>query len=78
MPTFLRWQDKVQQIRRNNGEEVTSMAMVLVDRPVEIAGFLKRGNHVAVSSPAEDAREIQQFSTTPDLRNLGNEWKAYL
>ena len=74
-----RWEDKVQQIRLNNGEEVTSSAEVLVDRDLEVGGYIALGDQTAAGSvPIEDAREIQAFSITPDLRNLGSERRAYL
>lgn len=73
-----RWQAKNQQIRRATGEEIVSSAEVFVDRDVAISGFLAVGNHTAQSSPVSDAREIQDFRTTPDLRNLESERRAYL
>lgn len=73
-----RWQDKIQQIVRPGGEEVTSSAEVFVDRDVAISGFLAVGDHTASLTPTPEAREIQTYNTVPDLRNLGSERRAYL
>lgn len=73
-----RWENSSQQIRRPTGEEVVSRAQVFVDRDVAISGFLALDDHTAESSPVSDAREIQDFRTTPDLRNLETERRAYL
>jgi hypothetical protein len=72
-----RWEAKVQQIRNPQGDEVTSTSEVYVDRDVAIGGFLKEGDFAG--SPLEtDAQEIQNLLTTPDLRNLGTERRAFL
>jgi hypothetical protein len=72
-----RWEDKVQQVRTATGEEVTSLSEVYVDRDVAIGGYLKKGDFTGETLP-QDAREIQNLLTTPDLRNLGTERRAYL
>lgn len=73
-----RWQDKVQQVRKPNGEEVTSSAEVFVDRDVADSGYLMLGDQTAQATPPEGAREIQSYASVPDLRNLDSERKAYL
>ena len=73
-----RWQDKVQQVLNSTGQEVTSSAEVYVDRDVAVSGFLALGDHTDSATPTDDAREIQNYSTVPDLRNLGSQRKAYL
>lgn len=73
-----RWQDKIQQVIGSRGEEVTSSAMVFVDRDVAVSGFLALGDLTDQASPPAGAREIQNYSSIPDLRTLGAEKKAYL
>lgn len=73
-----RWEDRTQSIRRPNGEEVTSSAEVLVDRDLELAGYIVQGDATSSPKPTAMAREIQDFRKTPDLRNLGYERRVYL
>lgn len=75
-----RWEDKLQQIRKANGEEVTSSTMVYVDRDLDISGYLAQGDLTDEVSPLviDGAKEIQATMTTPDLRNLDHERIAYL
>lgn len=75
-----RWEDKVQQIRRPNGDEVVSMAEVFVDRDVDESGYLAQGDHTDEVDPEafSGAREIQSVITTPDFRNLDHERRAFL
>lgn len=72
-----RWEDKVQQVRTQSGEEVTSMAVVYLNRDVSVNGFLKLGDFNGQPFNS-DSREIISYQTTPDLRNLSTERKAYL
>jgi hypothetical protein len=72
-----RWEDKVQQIRKANGDEVVSGAEVLVDRDLVAGGYLKLGDF-AGQAWESDAHEIQDTRSTPDLRNLGTERRVYL
>lgn len=72
------WEDKVQQIRRPDGEEVTSSAQVFLDEDVAVSGFLALGDFTAQATPPAEAREIQSFNSIPDLRNLGKERRAFL
>jgi hypothetical protein len=73
-----RWENMNQQIRKASGEEVMSRAEVFVDRDLSISGFLAQGDLTTEVTPPEGALEIQDFRTTPDLRNLGHERRAYL
>jgi hypothetical protein len=72
-----RWENKVQQVRKSTGEEVTSMATVFVDREVAVGGFLREGDFDG-DARTEEAMQIQAYATSPDLRNLGTERRAYL
>jgi hypothetical protein len=74
-----RWENMNQQIRKPSGEEVMSRAEVFVDRDLQISGFLAQGDQTAAADYiAAGALEIQDFRTTPDLRNLDSERRAYL
>lgn len=73
-----RWQQKVQQVRRVNGEEVTSTTEVFVDQDLAVGGFICKGSFVGQALPTADAQEIQSWQVTPDLRNLTSERKAFL
>lgn len=72
-----RWEDRTQQIRKPNGEEIASMAEVFVDRDVAIGGFLALGDHSG-GALLPGAQEIQDVRKIPDLRNLATERRAYL
>ena len=72
-----RWEDKVQQVRTQSGEEITSMATVYVNQDVAVNGFLKLGDFSGQPLNS-DAREIVSYQTIPDLRNLSTERRAYL
>jgi hypothetical protein len=73
-----RWSDKTQQIMRPNGEEVISAAQVILNQDVAVSGFLMKGDHTGSATPPAGAREIQNFTSTPDLRNLESLRKAFL
>lgn len=73
-----RWEDRVQNIRKPNGDEVVSMAEVMVDTDVEVDGYLALGDYTSQDTPTEGAREIQDVRKTPDLRNLATEIRAFL
>lgn len=79
-PTLIkgRWEDKVQQVRKPNGDEFIAQSEVLVDRDLEVGGHLALGDQTASSTPSSGAWEIQEFRKSPDLRNLGHERRAYL
>ena len=74
-----RWENKIQQVTKLTGEEVTSSAVVYCDREVDIGGHLALGDlrDAGVELPQE-VQEIQTTMTVPDLRNLENEQRAYL
>lgn len=73
-----RWEEKTQQVLKPNGEEVTSGTEVIVDRDLAIAGFLMLGDQTGQATPPAGAREIQNFTSQPDLRNLESLRKAFL
>lgn len=73
-----RWENREQLIRKPNGDEAVSVAEVWVDTDVDINGYLVLGDYTGESSPVAAAREIQDYRTNPDLRNLETERRAFL
>lgn len=63
----IRWEDKTILYRDSSGNEVTSSAVVYVDRPLALEGSIARGDHTGSSSPISEAREIRQVQTSPSL-----------
>ena len=74
-----RWEQKSQQVRKNNGDEFTSAAEVLLSADVETSGYLIQGDFTTTNAvPTREAWEIQEFRKTSDLRNLGYDRRAFL
>ena len=73
-----RWEAKTEQIRKPNGDLVTSTSQVYLSAPVAEGGYLILGDHTASPTPTGGAQEVQGYQETPDLRNLDSERKAYL
>jgi hypothetical protein len=74
-----RWQDAQELFRDAAGNEVTSSAVVYVDRELEVKGFLYLGvSAVADPRGSLDAREIRQRASSPDLRAQRVLNKVYL
>lgn len=61
-----RWQNKATLFRDNEGREVTSEAVVYVDRALENKGKLHRGESISATPPAGSG-EIRQTGESPDL-----------
>lgn len=74
------WQENAVTVTKTNGDEVTSRAVVAVDRDLVIGGYLAPGDQVSIASPfqADGALEIQAFQSSPDLRNMEQNRRAYL
>lgn len=70
----VRWQDKAELFRDTQAREVVSSAIVYVSQEVEVGGRLGLGT---LTDP-NDAREIRQRGTSPDLRNDKVLVKAWL
>lgn len=70
----VRWERKQELIIDQNGEEVTSHAIVYVSQDMELGGYLYLGALADLSSSTEnpqevdEAREIRRFDKIPDLR----------
>lgn len=78
-----RWQDVAVLFRGSNNEELTSTAVVYVDRVVELKGFLALASFTDdvnyASTPDEvGAREIRQTQVSPSLRAEFQLNKVYL
>jgi hypothetical protein len=75
-----RWEERSELFRTDDGEQLTSRAVVFVDTDVGIGGYLCEGDHSADPDPTvvAGAQQIRQFSKIPDLRRLGYARKAYL
>ena len=78
----VRWTDKMEQIKKPNGEITMSNAMVMTDRDVEVGGILLHGelDSSIDDSPRSNsgAYEIVQFAKIPNKRNTKFVRKAYL
>lgn len=77
---FGRWTQADETVRLNTGEEYVSKSVVFTDRVVLSEGYLALGDFTASPTPlgVSGASEIKAFRSTPDLRNLEQERKAYL
>ena len=69
-----RWQDKADLFRDTQGREVMSTAVVYVSQLVEVGGRLGLGSLV----DPQDALEVRQAGSSPDLRNDNVLVKAWL
>lgn len=65
-PVAGRWQDKRILFRDAQGREVVSEAVVYVDRELELAGRLLRGESADLNPPAA-AKEIRDVGRSPSL-----------
>jgi hypothetical protein len=74
-----RWQDMAVQFRDPNGEELTSGAVVYVNSPVEVGGYLFDGVSVE-TDPASvaGALEIRQTGRSASLRQTTDLNKVWL
>lgn len=61
-----RWQDKRVLFRDAQGRETVSDAVVYVDRALELAGKLYRGESAALN-PVAAAKEIRDVQQSPSL-----------
>ena len=74
-----RWEDRIEDFIDQNGRELTSRAVVYLDRDVEMGGYLFLGKSSATNPQTlSDAREIRDFRKIPSLRNRINERKVRL
>jgi len=72
------WEDRQDQYFDRGGDVRVSRAVVTIDRPVAIGGYLYLGTTTATDPTSVGAFEIQQITAKPDLRAVDYEYKAYL
>lgn len=78
-----RWEDRPENFINPNGDEVTSNAMVYLDREVSVEDYLVRGDHTDTDDPMKlfntnrpwQARQVRR---TTNLRNVTTEYKVFL
>lgn len=74
-----RWEDRQSQIVNKHGTEIISKSRVFAREALDIDGYVAKGVVADTDpSPLDNAFEIQQVSTTPDLRSLKTLTTAYL
>jgi hypothetical protein len=74
-----RWEERSERVRKPNGDELESTAVVFVDRDLLTGGFLIEGDFTFQPDPhAVGAKEIQALATVPDIRSVQRERRAYL
>lgn len=67
-------------VNNTAGEQVQSSTAAYLDTDVEEDGWLATGDQTAITDPtqADGAYKIQAFRSSPDLRNLSQERRAFL
>ena len=74
-----RWEDKVQVIQNQRGQEVVSKARVYLSEGIETFGYMYLGSSNATDPMVlEGAQEIQLVGMVPDLRSLNQLHMAYV
>jgi hypothetical protein len=75
-----RWEDRVEQARNQDGEEITSKAVAFTKDALQPEGYLAIGDHVNVADPlaVANALEIRAVQSVPNVRNLVTLHKGYL
>lgn len=75
-----RWIEHTEEVMIPSGEQITSTTQVYLEADVLVRGYLAEGDHTGTATPTnlEAAREVQAFGRFPDLRNMGQQRKAYL
>lgn len=76
----VKWYEKLEVFVDSQGNERRSFALVYVLKPLEVNGYLVKGDHTDKDSPIgiEGAYFIKRQDITPDLRGLNEEIKVYL
>lgn len=76
-----RWEDTVEQVRTEAGDEITSRAQVFVDTLVVSDGYLAHGDQTTEADPNSEAaggEEIRMVGVTRNIRYSDQEIVAYL
>jgi len=75
----VRWEDKVELVKDNKGEEFNARANVFVEIDVEVGGYLFHGvSPAADPTTVEGAFEIGAFEKIPSLNALEFVRKAFI
>lgn len=75
----VRWENKQEEVTKENGETIVSMATVFVDQDLDSHGYLYLGTSAeADPTTVAGAFQIQTIIKIPDLRNLVSERRAIL
>lgn len=75
-----KWEDSVEQITDNTGQEAVSKSRVFVMEHLDEGGYLAKGNHLTVEDPSSlnKADYIRRVDYSRDLRGLHEEITCYL
>lgn len=74
-----KWELKETIVRNQHGDELVCQNVVFLGQEVSVNGWLAQGDVTSESDPrSDDAQgvQIQQFFSTPDLRNMEQERRA--
>lgn len=77
---FCRWQDDAVLFRDQQGKEVVSEAVVYCAVPVQLEGWLAKGDETSNTDPrgVSGAFEIRKIGTSPSLEGTDQLTKAFL
>lgn len=75
----VRWEARQELFRDAEAREIMSEAVVYVEKPLEIQGYLAEGDQTPTADPRDaGGREIRQHYTVPNLRNSEQLSKVWL
>lgn len=79
-PTIIkgRWEDKVERVTTQTGEEFISRAVAYVDRDISTDGFLCKGIADNVDPSEINAYRIRRIDVSTDLRRVTKIRKVYM
>lgn len=75
-----RWEERAELVRRPDGEEVTSRAVIHVMDDIDVGDYIALGDFSDISDPTTltDAFRVMQFQKSPDLRGVLFHRKAFI
>lgn len=75
-----RWEDKQELFIDGNKQEVLSKAIVYTKEPIELLGYVAKGDHVATSDPTtvSGSYQVRGYGEVPSLNGRKQVNKAYL
>lgn len=73
-----RWQDKQQLIRGGDGKEITSSAVVYLDRAVSLDGKFIRGDYTNYQTSPSEAKMVLSVGEAVGISGKTDHWKVYL